>query len=255
MGTVTYGPQSVVDVDAAARRERLVIEHLAQVRIIATRIHERLPRHIALEDLISSGIVGLLSAIDSFDPSYNVQLNTFAEYRIRGAIVDSLREMDCAPRDARARWKNIQNAIRSLQQRLGREPEEEEIAAELGMTLAVYQERLSESQGIEILRLERTGGDENGPDLLNLLSDDEDSWPSRIVERRALERILALAIERMPKRERTVLSLYYYEDLSLREISQVMGLHLTRCGQLRVQAVLRLRSHMERVWSSTRGGK
>jgi RNA polymerase sigma factor for flagellar operon FliA len=255
MGTVTYGPQSALDVDAAARREQLVIEHLGQVRIIASRIHERLPRHVPLDDLISSGIVGLLAAIDNFDPSYNVQLNTYAEHRIRGAIFDSLREMDCAPREARARWKNIQAAIRKLQQQFGREPEEEEIAAELGLTLTVYQERLAESQSVEIQRLERTGADEDGPDLLNLLADDEESWPSRIVERAELERILALAVERMPKRERTVLSLYYYEDLSLREISQVMGLHLTRCGQLRVQAVLRLRSHMERVWPSKRSVK
>ncbi len=252
MGTVTYGPQSTIDAEAAARREQLVIEHLPQVRIIAGRIHERLPRHIALEDLISSGIVGLLSAIDNFDPSYNVRLKTYAEPRIQGAIIDSLREMDWAPRETRKRSRQIQQSIRKLQQQLGREPSEEEIAADLNIPLAEYQQRLTESQAVEIQRLEYAGGDDETRDLLNIISDDEELWPSRIVERSELERILAQAIDRIPKQERTVLSLYYFEELSLREIGEIMGMHLSRCGQLRVQAVLRLRSHMERVWASKR---
>jgi RNA polymerase sigma factor for flagellar operon FliA len=255
MGMVSYGPQHAIDADEAKRREKLVIEHLPQVRIIAGRIHDRLPRHIALEDLISSGIVGLLSAIDSFDPSYNVKLKTYAERRIHGAIIDSLRELDWAPRETRKRSKLIQQAIRKLQQELGREPAEEEIAAKLNLSLAEYQERLNEAQAVEIHRLEGSGGDDQSYDLLNIISDDEESWPSRIVERAELERVLAQAIDRIPKQERTVLSLYYFEELTLREIAEVMGMHLSRCGQLRVQAVLRLRSHMERVWTSKKGGR
>lgn len=254
METVTYGPQTT-GVQGASQREQLVLEHLAQVRIIASRIHDRLPRHIALEDLISSGILGLLAAIDKFDGSYNVQLNTYAEARIRGAIIDSLRQMDWAPRETRKRSKLIQSAFHKLRQRFGREPSEEEVAAELNIPLAEYQERLNESQAIEIHRLEYTGGDDEGRDLLNIISDDAESWPSRIVERAELERVLAQAIDRMPKQERTVLSLYYFEELSLREIGEIMSLHLSRVGQLRVQAVLRLRSHMEHVWSSKRGGR
>jgi RNA polymerase sigma factor for flagellar operon FliA len=255
MGTATYGPQPAIDADAIHRREKLVIEHLPQVRIIAGRIHERLPRHIALEDLVSSGIVGLLSAIDHFDPSYNVQLKTYAESRIHGAIIDSLRELDWAPRETRKFSKLIQTAIRKLQQQFGREPAEDEIAAELNLPLAEYQERLNESQGVEIQRLEYAGGDDQSRDLLNIISGDEELWPSRIVERSELERILAQAIDRIPKQERTVLSLYYYEELTLKEIGEVMGMHLSRCGQLRVQAILRLRSHMERVWAPKRGGR
>jgi RNA polymerase sigma factor for flagellar operon FliA len=255
MGTVTYGPRLTIDADAASRREKLVIDHLPQVRIIAGRIHERLPRHIALEDLISSGVVGLLSAIDNFDPSYNVQLKTYAEPRIQGAIIDSLRELDWAPRETRKRSKLIQRSIRKLQQQFGREPSEEEIAADLKITVAEYQQRLTESHTVEIQRLEYSGGDDESRDLLNIVSDDEESWPSRIVERSELERVLALAVDRMPKQERTVLSLYYYEELSLREIGEIMKLHLSRCGQLRVQAILRLRSHMERVWLTKRGGR
>jgi RNA polymerase sigma factor FliA len=256
MGTVIYGPNFALDQDAAARREQLVIEHLSQVRIIARRIHERLPGHICLDDLISSGIVGLLGAIDNFDPSYNVQLKTYAEPRIHGAIIDSLRELDWAPRGTRKQSRLIQNGIRKLQQQLGREPFEEEIAAELGLSLADYQDSLNESQSLEIHRLEyAAGGDDQTHDLLNVISDDEDDWPSHIVERAELENILTVAIERIPKQERTVLSLYYFEELTLKEIAQVMGLHLSRCGQLRVQAIMRLRSHMERVWSTKRGGR
>jgi RNA polymerase sigma factor for flagellar operon FliA len=255
MGTATYGPRPTVDADTISRREKLVIEHLPQVRIIAGRIHERLPRHIALEDLVSSGIVGLLAAIDNFDPAYNVLLKTYAESRIHGAIIDSLREMDWVPRETRKRSKLIQGAIRKLQQQFGREPAEEEIAAELNISLAEYQERLSESQAIEIQRLEYAGDDGQSRDLLNIISDDEQLWPSRIVERSELERILTQAIDRIPKHERTVLSLYYFEELTLKEIGEVMGMHLSRCGQLRVQAILRLRNHMERVWAPKRGGR
>jgi RNA polymerase sigma factor for flagellar operon FliA len=108
---------------------------------------------------------------------------------------------------------------------------------------------------VEIHRLEASTGDDRSYDLLDVISDDESSWPSQIVERSELERILALAIDRMPKQERVVLSLYYYEELTLREIAEVMGMHLSRIGQLRVQAILRLRSHLERVWSTKRGMK
>jgi RNA polymerase sigma factor for flagellar operon FliA len=253
MGSASYGPQSAADDDAVLRRENLVLEHLPQVRIIASRIHDRLPDHIALEDLISTGVVGLLAAIDNFDPSYKVQLKTYAEHRIHGAIMDSLREMDWVPREARKKSKLIERAIHSVKQRLGREPLEEEIAAELDIAPGEYQRWLGEAQSVEIHRLESNSGDNESYDLLDVISDDESTWPSQIVERAELERVLALALDRMPKQERIVLSLYYYEELTLREIAEVMGLHLSRIGQLRVQAILRLRSHLERVWASSRG--
>lgn len=251
-GTATYGPRSATDENQASRRERLVLEHLPQVCIIAGRIHDRLPDHIALEDLVSTGVVGLLSAIDKFDPAFNVQLNTYAEHRIHGAIMDSLRDMDWAPRETRNRSKLIERVIHKVKQRVGREPTEEEISAELKIPIAEYHQWLNEVQSVELHSLEASTGDDTF-DLLNLISDDESSWPSQIVERAELERLLAVTIERMPRQERTVLSLYYYEELTLREIAGIMGMHLSRIGQLRVQAILRLRSHLERVWSSPAG--
>jgi RNA polymerase sigma factor for flagellar operon FliA len=250
MSTSNYGYEQSHDAESVTRREALVLEHLAQVRLIARRIHERLPSHISLDDLISPGVVGLLSAIDNFDPSRNTQLNTYAEPRIRGAILDSLRDMDWVPRETRKKSRLVEAAIRRLKQILGAEPTADQIATDLGIALDEYQAWLAELQSIELERLEHAGPDDERRGLIHVLSDDEESWPSRIMERSELERILALAIDRMPKTERTVLNLYYFEELTLREIADVMGLHLSRIGQLRTQAILRLRSHMERVWGT-----
>jgi len=250
MGMGSYGYTPAVDEDLALRREALVLQHLPQVRLIAKRIHDRLPSNISLDDLISAGVIGLLSAIDNFDPTLNVQLNTYAERKIRGAILESLREMDWVPRDTRKKAKLIQAAIHRAKGSVSHEPTEEEIAAQLSIPLADYQKWLTEVQSIELERLEPAPGDNAGASLLNYISGDEEAWPSHIVERSELERVLALAIDRMPKMERTVLSLYYYEELNLREIADVMGMHLSRIGQLRAQGVLRLRSHLERVWFS-----
>ena len=236
------------DEGVSSQREALVLEHLPQVCLIARRIHDRVPDYISLEDLISAGVIGLIAAIDNFDPTLGVQLNTYAEHRIRGAIIDSIREMDWAPRQTRKRSKLIEDAIHRAKQLLWREPAEEEIAAELKVSVAEYQKWLAEVQSVELERLEFEPVDSPGRNLLRFVSSNEEAWPSHLMEKAELVRIMALAIERMPKSERTVLSLYYYEELNLREIGEVMDIHLSRVAQLRTQAILRLRSHMERVW-------
>lgn len=250
MSTGTYGYQPLVDADAALQREALVLQHLPQVRLIARRIHDRLPDYVSLDDLVSTGVIGLLAAIDNFDPSLNVQLNTYAERKIRGAILDGLRETDWAPRDIRKKSRLIEAAIHRAKQRAGQEATEEEIAAELGIALAEYQRWLIEVRSVELERLEYGGGEEPARHLLTSVATGDDSSPSRTVERSELERILALAIDRIPKIERTVLHLYYFEELNLREIGEIVGMHLSRVAQLRTQAILRLRSHLERVWLS-----
>ena len=250
MATGTYGYQPAANADAALLRETLVLQHLPQVRLIAKRIHNRLPDYVSLDDLISTGVIGLLAAIDNFDPSLNVQLNTYAEHKIRGAILEGLRETDWAPREVRRKSKLIEAAIHRAKQRAGREATEEEIAADLGIAPPEYQKWLTEVRSVELERLESAGSSESGRQLLDFVAGGEESSPSHIVERSELERILALAIDRIPKIERTVLHLYYYEELNLREISEVVGLHLSRIAQLRTQAILRLRSHLERIWLS-----
>lgn len=234
-------------------REQLILEHLQQVKLIARRIHERLPVSVSLDDLISTGILGLIAAIDRYDPAHDVKLKTYAEYKIRGAILDSLRELDWAPRQQRKRAKLIESAIALLEQRLQRSPTEDEIANHLNLSVAEYQDWLGDARGLTLGSLENSGTEEEGRDLLRYVSDTEESWPSYIFERSELERLLARSIDRMPQIEKTVLSLYYYEELTLREIAQIVDLHESRISQLKSQAILRLRSYMQKHWPRERG--
>ena len=239
---------------SAEERDRLILENLPQVRLIARRIHEKLPETVNLDDLVSSGIVGLITAIDNFDPAQNVKLKTYAEYKIRGAILDSLRDLDWAPRQKRKKAKQIEAAISSAERRLQRVPAEDDIASELGISLDEYHDWLVEVRGINIGSLERAAApEEDGRDLLQFIADREEDWPSEIFERRELEQVVATAIDNIPEVERTVLSLYYHEDLTLREIASVMDLHESRVSQLKSQAILRLRTFMERRWPRRKG--
>jgi RNA polymerase sigma factor for flagellar operon FliA len=239
--------------DYAEERERLILEHLPQVRLIARRIHERLPESVNLEDLISTGTIGLIAAIDRFDPDHNVKLKTYAEYKIRGAILDSLRGLDWAPRQQRKRTKQIEAAIAVVEQRLHHAPSEEEIAQELGLRIEEYHEWLVDIRGVNLGSLEASSSEEDDRNLLKFVSDDEEQWPSRLLERSELQRLLAEAIEKMPRTERIVISLYYHEELTLREIAKIVSLHESRVSQLKSQAILRLRTYMEKRWPIERG--
>jgi len=236
-----------------SERDRLILEHLPQVRLIARRIHERLPESVSLEDLVSTGVVGLISAIDRFDPTHNVKLKTYAEYKIRGAILDSLRGLDWAPRPQRKRAKQIEAAINVLEQRLKRQPTEDEIAAELQIAVVEYREWLIDARSVNLGSLENGNPDEDGRDLLKFISDKEENWPSRLLERSELERLLAEAIDRMPHIERTVLTLYYHEELTLREIARIVDLHESRISQLKSQAIHRLRAYIDKRWPIEKG--
>jgi RNA polymerase sigma factor FliA len=233
-------------------RERLILEHLPQVRLIARRIQERLPKNISLEDLVSTGVLGLISAIDNFDPSHNVKLKTYAEYKIRGAILDSLRGLDWAPRQKRRRTKQIEAAIVAAEQRLKTTPTEEDIAAELEISLEEYHQWLVEIRGLNIASLE-FAGNEQGRDMLQFLPDTEENLPSALFEKSELERLLAESIGQIPEIERTILGLYYQEEFTLREISEVVKLHESRISQLKSQAILRLRARLAAQWPVTRG--
>jgi RNA polymerase sigma factor FliA len=230
-------------------RDTLILEHLPQVKLIARRIHERLPVSVSLDDLISSGIVGLIAAIDRYDARRDVKLRTYAEYKIRGAILDSLRGLDWAPRLQRKRAKSVEASIAQLEQKHQRTPTEEEIAAHLGLSIGEYRDWLSDIRGLTVGSLENAGREDEGYDLLRYLSDPETEWPYQIVERAQLERLLAEAIGKMPNLERTVLNLYYYEEMTLREIAKVVDLHESRVSQLKSQAILRLRSHLQKHWT------
>ena len=234
-----------------SEREQLILEHLPQVRLIARRIQERLPENISLEDLVSTGVLGLISAIDHFDPAHRVKLKTYAEYKIRGAILDSLRGLDWAPRQKRRQAKQIDAAIAKAEQCLQRPPNEEEIAAQLEISIDEYHQWLVEIRGLNIGSLEYAGADK-GKDLLQYIPDDGESLPSTVLERAELTRLLVEGIDGIPEIERTVLSLYYHEELTLREIAQVVNLHESRISQLKSQAILRLRSRLAERWPASR---
>ncbi len=233
-------------------RERLIVEHLPQVRLIARKIHERLPATILFEDLISAGAVGLISAIDNYDPRQNVRLKTYAEFRIRGAILDSLREGDWAPRLKRRLAREMEDAVAKAEHRLGRAPEEAEIAAELCMSVEVYRQRLGDLAALDIGELEYSQDDYERPSLVRYISARDEDSPAVLLEKAELERLISKAIDCIPKPERLILSLYFYEELTLKEIGEVMGLHFTRVSQLKSQAILRLRNAIATRWPGAR---
>ena len=230
---------------AAPDREDLILEHLPQVRAIARQIHTRLPGSVSLDDLVSAGIVGLIAAIDNFDARFNLKLKTYAQHRIRGAILDTLRAMDWAPRQVRKRARMIEAAVARLEQRAHRDPTEGEIAGELQLSTEEYRDWLLHVRNDKLLSLEEQAPKKEGSSLLCLVGGSEDLWPSRIAERSEMGRLLAQAIEKMPSVERTVLSLYFNEELTVREIGKIVRLHESRISQLKSQAILRLRSYMK----------
>lgn len=249
LNTFSYAePQTIT-----ASREQLILEHLPQVNWIATRIHEKLPGNTCLEDLISTGIIGLINAIDNFDPSFNVKLKTYAEHRIRGAILDSVRGMDGIAPHKRKRLKLVQAAIEALEQRFKRAPSEEEIAAEMGLPHREYQEWLAELRGISIGSLDAPLNDDDSRTLVSYVADKEDNSPALILERSELQKLIQEGLEKLPGPERIVLDLYYRHGQNLREIAPIMDLHITRISQIRAQAIIRLRSYIERRWPTLRG--
>jgi len=225
-------------------RERLILEHLPQVRLVARRIHQRLPDSVNLDDLISAGSIGLIAAIDRFDSGHNVKLKTYAEYKIRGAILDSLRTLDWAPRKQRLRSKRVDAAISVVEQRLHRAPTEDEVAHQLELSLEEYHQWLVDIRGVNLGSLEAATLDDN-LNLLKYIADDQERWPLRLLELSEEQRLLAAAVATMPRIERIVINLYFHEELTLRDIAKVVNLHESRVSQLKSQAILRLRSRLQ----------
>jgi RNA polymerase sigma factor for flagellar operon FliA len=210
---------------SAGSREQLILAHLPRVLHIARGFRRRLPESVSLDDLVSTGVIGLIAAIDRFDEARNLKLTTYAEYKIRGAILDSLRALDWAPRQSRKRSKQIKKAVATLEQRLSRSPDEEEIAQELGLTIHEYHGWLVALTGLEMESLETVK--ESAPTC----EDDSD-----------LRVLLQAAIAKLPVLERRIVRLHCYEELPSREIARQMGLSESRISQLKSQAIGRLRS-------------
>jgi RNA polymerase sigma factor for flagellar operon FliA len=248
--TAFYAPVPKLE---ASERERLILDQLPHVRWIAMRIHEKIGGAVSLEDLVSAGVIGLINAVDSYDPKFNVKLKTYAEHRIRGSILDSIRGLDGIPAHKRKHLKHVEAAIAAAEQRLQRVPTEEEIAAELSISLSTYQDLLAELRGVTLGSLDEIAEGFSESKLLRYMAHDEESLPARILERAELEKLLIDAVNKMPRLERTILTLYYKEEQNLQEIAQILGIHTTRVCQLKSQAVLRLRAYVMKKWPSSRG--
>jgi RNA polymerase sigma factor for flagellar operon FliA len=228
----------------ADERERLLLEQLPQVRYIARRIHERLPRHVPFEDLVHAGVIGLIDALHKYDRGKQVQFGSYAKFRIRGAILDSLREMDWGPRDLRRKARRVEEANHALRAQLGRNPTEPEVAAELGLDLHGLQVLLGEIDGLEVGSLRVQSRDGKEEDLCEYLPDDPDETPLLLCLRSEMKELLTRAIEELPEKERQVLALYYYEELTMKEVGAVLGVGESRVSQIHTMAVVRLRARL-----------
>lgn len=222
--------------------ERALLEHLPIVRFLARRIHERLPQHVEIDDLFSAGMVGLLDAFAKFDATKKVQFRSYAQFRIRGAILDSLRTLDWSPRELRRKGRAVEEAIRTLTARLGHAPSESEVAAELGTTLDAYQQLLGDLKGLEIGTLHLERNEDSGEEELSYLPGRPEEDPLFRCLRGEMEDRLTGAIQDLPERERLVMTLYYYEEMTMREIGMALGVVESRVSQIHASAVLHLRS-------------
>ena len=228
-------------------REALIVESLALVKHVAHRVATRLPTNVEINDLVNAGVIGLLDAVDKFEPDRGVKFNTYAEVRIRGAILDSLRTLDWAPRSLRKRSRELERVYGELEQNLGRAATDEEVAQALGQNLEDFYGLIDELNGLTIGSFEGPGEHEEGENFINYYPDDGSNDPHTLFESEELTRLMATAIDALPEKEKMVLSLYYYEELTMKEIGSVLGVNESRVSQLHSKATLRLRSKLKKV--------
>ncbi|MDR3774258.1 MAG: FliA/WhiG family RNA polymerase sigma factor [Terracidiphilus sp.] len=240
-----YPPATAGGSTLTGEQERILLEHLPIVRFLARRIHERLPQHVDIEDLVSAGVVGLMDAFSKFDPAKKVQFRSYAQFRIRGAILDSLRTLDWSPRELRRKGRAVEEAIRVLTARLGRAPGEGEVAAEMLLSLEEYQQLLGDLKGLEIGTLHMERNEDSGDEELAYVPGRPEEDPLFRCLRGELEERLSEAIAQLPDRERLVMTLYYYEEMTMREIGLALGVVESRVSQVHASAVVHLRAALK----------
>ena len=225
-------------------QDQLVQDHLRLVRLVARRMAARLPAHVELDDLVHFGVLGLLDAAKKYEPDRAIQFKTYAELRIKGAIVDGLRDLDWMPRSLRRRKRDFDQAGHELEQKLGRSPSREELAAHLGMELTELQRALDELKGPGSAMQEPSAA-EGEEDLASLMPDLETESPLETLEANERQALLRKAVEKLPRKERFVVQLYAFADLTMKEIGTLLNLTESRVSQLHAQAMVRLKEQLK----------
>ena len=229
-------------------RDRLILTYAPLVKYVAGRLGSGLPAHVDEGDLVSYGLLGLIGAIERYDPGRDVKFETYAIARIKGSIIDELRAMDWVPRSVRARARDIERAIGELEARLGRAPTDEEISQKLGLTQEELDGSLTDISRSSIAALDElwtvssSGGDQIA--LIDTIEDTQGPEPQSALAETEMKEAIAEAIARLPEREKLVVTLYYYEELTLREIGEVLGVTESRVSQLHTKAILRLKARL-----------
>jgi RNA polymerase sigma factor for flagellar operon FliA len=230
-------------------KEKIVLEHTPLIRYIVNRIAVRLPSHIDLDDLHNTGVIGLMDAIDKYDPDKNCKFKTYAEFRIKGAILDQLRSLDWVPRSIRQKSRRLEQAYVELEQRLGRSASDAEVADSLGIGMDEFHFLINQVRGISMVNLDelRSSGDSEQPLHGDIFEDVKAENPFTCLKSRELRQAVADCIGSLPEKERLVISLYYYEDLNMKEIGNVLGITESRVCQIHTKAVGRLRSKLRQL--------
>lgn len=228
---------------SSEERDQLITSHLSKVKYIADRMAAKLPPSVEWDDLYGAGVIGLLDAVERFDASRGVAFTTFAEMRVRGAILDNLRSLDWASRNIRKRSREVQTAFSQVEQLKGRAATEEEVAEFMKISLSELREIMQELRGLTITELDERDS-ETGLSLIDTIFDRGED-PSEQLESKERRKLLARAIDKLPARERQVIALYFLEELNMKEIGEVLGVSESRVSQLRTQAIVRLRSGLD----------
>ncbi len=229
-----------------AAKKKLILRYIPLVKHITGKVIVNLPDKFTFEDLVNYGVLGLIDAIDRFDPSRGIKFSTYAVPRIKGAIYDELRNLDWVPTQVRRKSKQFSRAVRKLENQLGRPPADEEIREELGLEEEEFKQLLQEVNIPENISLEKFISPQAGDDLQlkDMIQDSSEGEPDNVLAYNQMKRVLGTAIDKLPEKEKMVVSLYYYEDLTLQEIGEVLDLTTARISQLHTKAIFRLRGHL-----------
>ncbi len=243
--TQAYRDQSIAEID----REELILKYTPMIKYIAQRLLSRLPPHVSIDDLISSGIIGLINAVEKFDASKNVQFKTYAEFRIKGAMLDELRALDWVPRSIRRKINELEKTYSALERQLGRPAKDEEVAEEMDISLDDFYKLLDETKSVTFVDLDLLR--QNKPEINGfsglseeLLGTSNDPFSNLAMSQ--VRDLLAQAIDNLPEKEKLTVSLYYHEQLTMKEIGEVLGYTESRISQMHSKAMYRLRNQLKK---------